>query len=92
MDMPNYNRSRHYRIKASSAGRENLSKVMSVQEAAALFMVSESTIRYAIDAGKIAARQSAKGRAWFISTASLVEIYGHSPLIMSQKLRNKKAE
>jgi len=83
------NRPRHYRTRKSSAGHENLARVMTVQEAAAIFGVSESTIRYAIDRDKLAARQSSAGRTWFISVASLVEIYGHSPLIKSKKLRQE---
>ena len=84
------NRPRHYRIKQSSAGKADLYEVFTIQEAAALWCLSESTIRYAIDAGKIAARQQAKGRTWLISKASLIDIYGHSPLIKSQKLRAKR--
>lgn len=81
-----FNRPRHYSIRRSTAGRENLFEVMTVQEAAAIFCVSESTIRYAIDAGKIAARQNTSGRTWLISKNSLIDIYGHSPIIRSRKL------
>lgn len=83
------NRSRHYRIRRSTAGRENLFEVLTVREASGLFCVSESTIRYAIETDKIAARQNGKGKAWLISKQSLIDIYGHSPLIRSKKLHDK---
>lgn len=81
------NRPRHYNTRKSQAGREHLFEVLTLREACALFHLSESALRYAIDTGKVAARQQGKGRPWMISKASLVEVYGHSPLIKSQKLR-----
>lgn len=80
---------RRRKIKCSDSGRQNLFEVMTVQEAAAIFCVTESTIRYAIDRGKIAARQNTKGRTWLISKNSLIDIYGHSPIIKSKKLHQK---
>jgi len=81
------NRPRHYAIRRSIAGRENLFQVLTIPEAAAIFCVSESTIRYAIEAGKIAARQHGSHKTWLISKDSLIDIFGHSPLIRSRKLR-----
>ena len=87
--MTAFNRPRHYRVKRSAAGRENLFEVLTVQEAAAIFFVSEETIRKAIYADKLAARQNGKGKTWLISKKSLIDIYGHSPLIRSRKLHTK---
>jgi len=58
---------------------EPLAFVTTISEAAELWYRHRSTIRYAIDAGNIAAVQS--GRTWLISVPSLVAIWGDPPAL-----------
>ncbi len=80
------NRPRHYRKRVPyPPGRNKLSDVLTITEAAALWFKHPDTIRQHIDVGNLAARRS--GKIWLISRDSLVAYYGHSPLIQRKNQR-----
>jgi len=60
--MPNYAKKQHY---------HELERVITMAEACRLMNTSFSTIRYAIDAGNVAAVQC--GRVWLVHTQSLID-------------------
>jgi len=68
---------RHQHRPPTRVGETDLQRVVTLSEAACLWYRHRSTLRYAIDAGLIAARQS--GRTWLLSVASLVAHYGPPP-------------
>lgn len=65
---------RHCYRPPARAGESDLYRVVTLTEASRLWYRHRSTLRYAIDAGLVSARQS--GRTWLISVASLVAHYG----------------
>lgn len=78
------NRPRHYRKRAASTtGQHKLADLLTINEAAALWGRSRDTIYRNIQSGRLTARQS--GSIWLISKDSLVEFYGHSPLILRRR-------
>lgn len=68
---------RHQHRPPARAGESDLYQVVTLTEACALWYRHRSTLRYAIDAGLVSARQS--GRTWLVSVASLVQHYGPPP-------------
>ncbi len=68
---------RHQHRPPTRIGDSELWRVVTLTEAARLWYRHRSTLRYAIDAGLVNARQS--GRTWLISVSSLVAHYGPPP-------------
>jgi excisionase family DNA binding protein len=78
------NRPRHYKKRERTpSGSPKLAELVTVSEASALWGRSRDTIYGHIARGNLAARQS--GTIWLISKDSLIELYGHSPLIKTRK-------
>lgn len=79
------NRPRHYKKQPPAADGKlyKLSDLITIREAAALWLRHPTTIMYHIERGNLAARQS--GTIWLISKQSLIDYYGHSPLIRKRK-------
>lgn len=63
--------------KASNQHYAPLRQVVTLSTAARLYCRDRSTIRYAIDAGNLAACKD--GRIWLISVPSLVALWGNPP-------------
>lgn len=77
-------RPRHYRkTTRPQIGAYKLAELLTINEAAALWLKSRDTIYGHIMRGNLTARQS--GTIWLISKDSLIELYGHSPLIRISK-------
>lgn len=62
------------RYRAPSDHFNDLSAVVTIAEAMTLYHRGRSTIRYAIDSGRVAARRV--GRDWLISSRSLQTLWG----------------
>lgn len=61
------------RYRAPSDHYRELSATMTLAEAMRVYHVGRSTLRYAIDSGRVAARRA--GRDWLISVRSLNAVY-----------------
>jgi hypothetical protein len=68
---------RHQYRPPARIGEDELHRVVTLTEAARRWYRHRSTLRYAIDAGLVSARQS--GRTWLISVSSLIAHYGPPP-------------
>jgi hypothetical protein len=66
--MPNKAKQNHYQC---------LAQVVTMSEAARMYYRDRQTVRYAIDAGNLAARQC--GRNWLVSVPSLIALWGNPP-------------
>lgn len=66
--MPNKAKTQHYSC---------LKDVVTLSEAARLYYRDKKTVRYAIDAENLAARQC--GRNWLVSVPSLIALWGNPP-------------